>query len=145
MAAPSVITIHLLDFPLEYYLSLSVSLFYSRWIRLELPALSAVAFRFAMVIEKTAVERGRKRERRSGKARVIDQTAGMTERASTPFSICLSDPQGRDEAIAREGAQNSVKKGVYFGTYRSRVSMHASHEALTLAHPDSPCSRGASV
>jgi hypothetical protein len=30
----------------------------------------------------------------AGKARVIDQTAGMTERASTPLSICLSDPQG---------------------------------------------------
>jgi hypothetical protein len=58
-----------------------------------------------------------------GKARVADQTAGMTERASTPSSICLSDPQGRDEAVAQEGAQNSVKKGVHFGTHRSRVSM----------------------
>ena len=80
--------------------------------------------------------------RRSGKARVADQTAGMTERASTPLSICLSDPQGRDEAVAQEGAQNSVKKGVHFGTHRSRVSVHASHEALTLhspvAHPGSP-------
>jgi hypothetical protein len=36
----------------------------------------------------------------------------MTERASTPSSICQSDPQGRDEAVAQEGAQNSVKKGV---------------------------------
>jgi hypothetical protein len=52
--------------------------------------------------------------RRSGKARVADQTAGMTERASTPSSICLSDPQGRDEAVAQEGAQNRVKKGVHF-------------------------------
>ena len=51
--------------------------------------------------------------RRSGKARVVDQT-GMTERASTPLSICLSDPQGRDEAVAQEGAQNSVKKGSPF-------------------------------
>jgi hypothetical protein len=42
--------------------------------------------------------------RRSGKARVADQTADMTERASTPSSICLSDPQGRDEAVAQEGA-----------------------------------------
>src|SRR5207248_7316974 len=68
-----------------------------------------------------------------------DQTAGMTERASTPSSICLPDPQGRDEAA---GAQNSVKKGVHFGTHRSRVNAHASHEALTLhspvAHPGSP-------
>jgi hypothetical protein len=39
-----------------------------------------------------------------GKTRVADQTAGMTERASTPLSICLSDPQRRDEAVAQEGA-----------------------------------------
>jgi hypothetical protein len=43
--------------------------------------------------------------RRSGKARVADQTADMTEQASTPSSICLSDPQGRDEPVAQEGAQ----------------------------------------
>jgi hypothetical protein len=53
---------------------------------------------------------GRSREmegeggRRSGKARVADQTAGMTERASTPSSICLSDPQGRDEAGCAGGS-----------------------------------------
>src|SRR5436305_7754296 len=42
---------------------------------------------------------------------------------------------------SQEGAQNSVK-GVHFGTHKSRVSVHASHEALTLhspvAHPRSP-------
>jgi hypothetical protein len=32
--------------------------------------------------------------RRNGKARVADQTA-------TPSSICLLDPQGRDEAVAQ--------------------------------------------
>ena len=37
--------------------------------------------------------------RRNGKARVADQTAGTAERASTPLSTCLSDPQGRDEAV----------------------------------------------
>jgi hypothetical protein len=87
--------------------------------------------------------------RRSGKVRVADQTADITERASTPSSICLSDPQGRDEAVAQEGAQNSVKKGVHFGTHKSRLSVHASHEVLTLhspvAHPGSPCLRGTSV
>src|SRR5271155_200815 len=69
----------------------------------------------------------------------------MAKWAATPLSICLSDPQGRDEAVAQEGAQNSVKKGVHFGTHRSRVSVHASHEALThrspwltLTHPYSP-------
>jgi hypothetical protein len=49
-------------------------------------------------------KREEERGRRSGKARVADQTAGMAERASTPSSICLSDPQGRDEAVAQEGA-----------------------------------------
>src|SRR4051794_15562108 len=80
--------------------------------------------------------------RRSGKARVADHIVGMTERASTPLSICLSDLQGRDEAVAQEGAQNSVKKGVHFGTYQSRVSVYASYEAFTLhspvAHPGLP-------
>jgi hypothetical protein len=90
-------------------------------------------FCFAMMVEKAGVER--RRRRRSGKARVVDQTAGMAERASTPLSICLSDPQGRDEAVAQKGAQNSVKKGVHFGTHKSRVSVHASHEALTLHSP----------
>jgi len=49
---------------------------------------------------KAAVGRGRREKEggRSGKARVADQTADMTEQASTPSSICLSDPQGRDEA-----------------------------------------------
>src|ERR1700739_4020731 len=56
-------------------------------------------------------------KREEGKARVVDQTAGMTEQASTPLSICLSDPQGQD-GVAQEGAQNSVKKGVHFGTRR---------------------------
>jgi hypothetical protein len=40
--------------------------------------------------------------RRSGKAGIVGQTAGMTERASMPLNICLSDPQGRDEAVAQE-------------------------------------------
>jgi hypothetical protein len=93
----------------------------------------------------------RKREegKGAGKARVADQTVGTTERASTPSSICLSDPQGREKAVAQDGAQNSIQKRVHFGTHRSRVSVHASYEALTLhspvAHPGSPCSRGASV
>ena len=52
--------------------------------------------------------------RRRGKARLADQTVGMTERASTLSSICLLGPQGRDEAVAQEGAQNSVKKGSPF-------------------------------
>jgi hypothetical protein len=49
-----------------------------------------------MMVEKAAVGRREKEEeggRRSGKARVADQTAGMTERASMPLSICLSEPK----------------------------------------------------
>jgi hypothetical protein len=44
----------------------------------------------------------------------------MAERASTPLSICLSDPQ--------EGAQNSVKKESILGP----IVAGESHEALTL-------------
>ena len=77
----------------------------------------------------------------AGKRVLLIKTAGMTEQASTPLSICLSDPQGQD-GVAQEGAQNSVKKGIHFGAHRSRASVHASHEALTLhspvAHPGSP-------
>ena len=79
-----------------------------------------------MVVKNAAVGRRKKEEeggRRNGKARVADQTAGMTERASTPLKYLSV------------GAQNSVKEEVHFGTHRSRVSMHASHEALTLHSP----------
>jgi hypothetical protein len=50
-----------------------------------------------MMVGKAAVGKREKEEegggRRSGKARVADQTVGMTERASTPLSICLSEPK----------------------------------------------------
>jgi hypothetical protein len=81
-----------------------------------------------------------------GKARVANQTAGMTERASTPSSICLSDPQGRGEAVAQDGAQNSVKKESPFWDpsiegQRAREPRGA-HPSLTrrspCAHPGSP-------
>jgi len=77
----------------------------------------------------------REREKRSGKSRVVDQTAGMAERVSTPLSICLSDPQGRDEAVAQEGAKNSVKNGVHFERARKPRGAHLTHPSLTLAHP----------
>jgi hypothetical protein len=56
----------------------------------------------------------------------------MAERTPTPLSICLQDPQWQDEAVARGGAQNSVKKGSPFWDHHSRVSEHVNHEALTL-------------
>jgi hypothetical protein len=52
-----------------------------------------------MTLKRQPLEE-RKGERRSGKACVVDRTAGMVEQASTFLSICLSDPQGRDEAVA---------------------------------------------
>ena len=58
--------------------------------------------------EEEAAAVGRGGGRRSGKARVVDQTAGIGGRASTPLSICRSDLQERDEA------QNSVTKGAHF-------------------------------
>jgi hypothetical protein len=70
--------------------------------------------------------------RRSGKACVADQTAGMMEQASTPSSICLSDPQGRDEAVAQERAQNSVKKGCPF--WDPSIEGERAHEPWG-AHP----------
>jgi hypothetical protein len=78
-------------------------------------------------VEEAAAAVGRGRREKKREARVVDHTAGIGERASTPLSICLSDPQGRDDAVAQEGAQNNVKKGVHFGNHRSRVSVHASH------------------
>ena len=85
------------------------------------------------MVGKAAVGKREKEEeggRRSGKARVADQTAGMTERGFHALKYLSV------------GAQNSLKKGVHFGTHRSRVSVHASHEALTLhspvARPGSP-------
>jgi hypothetical protein len=62
-------------------------------------------------------------------------------RLNTTLSICLSDPQGRDEAVA-QGAQNSVKKGGPFWDpsiegERAREPRGA-HPSLTLAHPGSP-------
>ena len=67
----------------------------------------------ALMAEKAAAGRGRRREKKLESTR-SDQTAGMAERASTPLSVCLSDPPGRDEAVAQEGAQNSVKEGSPF-------------------------------
>jgi hypothetical protein len=69
-----------------------------------------------------------------------DQTASMVEQASTPLSICLSDPQRRDEAAAQEGAQISVKKAVLLGPWiegeRSREprGAHPAREVGVLRH-----------
>jgi hypothetical protein len=86
------------------------------------------------MVEKAAVGRGRRREKKLESTR-SNQTASMAELASTPLSACLSDPHERDEEVAQEGAQNSVKKGSHLGHHRLRVSVHASHDALTLHSP----------
>jgi hypothetical protein len=97
--------------------------------------------------EKAAVGRGREKKKKEKKRREnthSDQNAGMAERASTPSSICLSDPQGPDEVIAR--AQSSIKKGVYLRSIDDRAR---ERRVLTLyspvAHRRSPCSRGVNV
>jgi hypothetical protein len=41
----------------------------------------------------------------AGKHALLIKLQARRERASTPLGTCLSDPQGRDEAIAQEGAQ----------------------------------------
>jgi hypothetical protein len=49
-----------------------------------------------MMVRKAAIGKREKEEeggRRSRKVRVADQTAGITERAFTPLSICLSEPK----------------------------------------------------
>jgi hypothetical protein len=89
---------------------------------------SVVAFRFAVMVEEAAV-RGRTREKKQENMGCWS-TAGMTER-----SIRLLNPKGRDEAVARKRARNSVKKGVRLGTHRSRLGTQVSHEALTLHSP----------
>jgi hypothetical protein len=56
-----------------------------------------------MMAEKAAVGRGREKKKKKKRENTHgDQNAGMAERSSTPSSICLSDPQGPDEVIARE-------------------------------------------
>jgi hypothetical protein len=56
---------------------------------------------------------GRRREKKWESTR-SNHTAGMAERAVTPSGICRSGPQGRDEVVAQEGAENSIKKGSPF-------------------------------
>ena len=58
----------------------------------------------------------------------------MAERASTPSSICLSDLQERDEAVAQEGAQNRVKKG---SPLHSSVAQRRSASLTLLARCES--------
>jgi hypothetical protein len=65
-----------------------------------------VAFRFAVVVEKTAVGRGRKEkeEEEAGKHVLLIKLQARRNGLPTALS-CLSDPQGRDEAVAQEGVQ----------------------------------------
>src|SRR5947209_4390471 len=58
----------------------------------------------------------------------------MTERAFRPSSICLSDPQRRDEAVAQR-AQNNVKKGGPF--WDPSIESERAHKPWG-AHPGLP-------
>jgi hypothetical protein len=73
-----------------------------------------VGFRFAMMVVEAAGGR-RRRSKRKRESTRSDQTGSIVQRGSTALSICLSDPQERDEAVAQEAAQTSVKKGAYLG------------------------------
>jgi hypothetical protein len=53
---------------------------------------------------------GRKRESRRS-----DQTGSMVQGGFYDLSICLSDPQERDEAVAQEASQTSAEKGAHLG------------------------------
>ena len=56
-----------------------------------------------MMVEKGGCWKREKEREEAGKHALLIKTAGMTEQASMPSSICLSDPRGRDEAVAQEG------------------------------------------
>src|SRR5947209_15978351 len=87
-----------------------------------------------MMVEKAAGGREKRREKKR-KARVPDQTKGHDGTGFQPLSICLSDPQRRDEAVAQVGAQNNVKKGVHFGTPSIEGKHAREPEALTIHSP----------
>jgi hypothetical protein len=107
-----------------------------------------VAFRFAMMVEKVAVGSGGRREKKRKSMR-SDQTVRMEERASTPLSICLSDLQGRDEAVAQKEAQNSLEGsilGLSIEGERVReprgapmISYHNVYVSYTLSSSDCRC------
>jgi hypothetical protein len=91
-----------------------------------------VAFRFAMVVEEGG--RGSRREKKRESTR-SDQTASMAERAATPLSISVCwIHTGETKRLCRREPKIAERKGVHFGHHCSRVSVHASHEALTLAY-----------
>jgi len=52
------------------------------------------------------------KEKEGGRQAVVPISMG--EEVPTFFKYCLSDP-GRGEAVVREGAKNSVKKGAHLG------------------------------
>jgi hypothetical protein len=75
------------------------------------------------MVEKAAVGRGR--GKRSGKSRVVDQTAGMAERVSTPLSISLTRRSpwltllARCEVLKRHGVgERESEPGADFGSLR---------------------------
>jgi hypothetical protein len=62
-----------------------------------------------MVVEKAAGGRGRgrkeKEEEEAGKHALLIKLQARRNGLPRPQVSCLSDPQGRDEAVAQEGAQ----------------------------------------
>ena len=112
-------------------------LLFSRWIRFYLSNSSAVAFWLAMMVKKVAVGRGKRREKK--KRESMHDGTGIHV-----LSIGPSDSRWLEGLAGLKLVSEENK--VHFGTHRSRVSMHASHEgahpsltrrspSLTLAHP----------
>jgi hypothetical protein len=98
---------------------------------------SAEGYRILLVITaryRTRRSDGFRRREKKRESTRSDQAPSMAKWASTALSICLSIPQGRDEAVAQEGGE---RRGPFWD-HRSKVSVHTSHEvhsSLALAHP----------
>ena len=73
----------------------------------------------------------REREKEAGNHALSIKLRVWRNGVSTPLSICLSDPQGREEAVAQEGAKNSVKNGVHFERAPKPRGAHLTHPSLT--------------
>jgi hypothetical protein len=100
------------------------------------------------MVEKAAVGRGRRREKKwEEHALLVKLQARRNELPRPQVSVCRIH-KGETKRLCRRAPKNSVKKGSPFWD-PSKVSVHASHETLTLhspmAHPGSPWLRGASV
>jgi hypothetical protein len=79
-------------------------------------------------------ERRRRAEKEVGKHALLIKLQAWRNGLPRPqVSVCRIH-KGETKRLRRREPKNSVKR-VHFGTRRSRVSVHASHDALTLCSP----------